>query len=247
MAFIDPTIRCVGLAKKVSEFLHEIATGKGFHGIHAGAVTTHIQSQKILEDGNGTIPCAIMKAYGKPLLPSDLQIATQTRVTVITHYYVTDRAPATVYVPKRHTGMISEIYSWMNLPRTLGATESATLPDVSDVQCVPGVEMNNFKINVTCIGKDCIENIRAKMDEARRNRFEAIYLKLALDAPSAPAIVNECEKMGLSFAGVLPFSLGGKDAIVMQWVGVPLDMDAIKIYGDRGRKLFDYVKTCAGY
>lgn len=248
MAFIDPMIRCVGLAKKVSEFLHEIAAQRGFRGIRAEAVTSHIQSQKILEDGNGTVPCGLLVAYGKnDLIPSDLPVSVQNRATGITHYYVTDRTPATVYLPERHAGMIGEIYGWMNLPRTFGAPYPCELPELSDVQCVPGVEMNNFKINVLSVGKDCLDVIRSNMDEARRNCFEAIFLRFPLDIPSAPGMVEACEKMGLSFAGIVPFYLGGRDAIVLQWVGVQQDMSAIKIYGDRGRKLFDYVKTCLGY
>ena len=34
---------------------------------------------------------------------------------------------------------------------------------------------------------------------------------------------------------------------VMQWVGAPLDMGAIRIHGDEGRRVFDYVKGCLGY
>ena len=34
---------------------------------------------------------------------------------------------------------------------------------------------------------------------------------------------------------------------VMQWVGAPLDMGAIRIHGDQGRRVFDYVKGCLGY
>ena len=32
-----------------------------------------------------------------------------------------------------------------------------------------------------------------------------------------------------------------------EWVGVPLDMDSIRIHGDRGRRVFDYVRSCLGY
>jgi anti-sigma regulatory factor (Ser/Thr protein kinase) len=248
MAFLDPTIRCPGLTSKVSEFLHAIAKQKGFHGIRAETVTTHTQSQKGLAEAYGTIPCAVLLACGKAdFVPSDLPIAVQNRVTEITHYCVMDRTPAAVYVPARHARMISEIYGWMDMPRTFMAASPSELPELSKMQDVPSVEMNRFKINVTTIGKDCVDQIRAKMDEARKNGFEAIYLKLPLDTPATASIADECEKMGLFFAGVVPFALQGRDALVLQWVGVPLDMDAIKIYGDKGRVLFDYVKKCAGY
>ena len=33
----------------------------------------------------------------------------------------------------------------------------------------------------------------------------------------------------------------------MQWVVVPLEIGAIMVHGEKGRTLFDYVKTCADY
>jgi len=45
----------------------------------------------------------------------------------------------------------------------------------------------------------------------------------------------------------MPLLCAGTDVLVMQWVGVPLDMDAIRIHGDHGRRVLDYVKSCLGY
>jgi hypothetical protein len=74
------------------------------------------------------------------------------------------------------------------------------------------------------------------MNAERKAGAEAIYLRLPLSSPAAPQIAEACEKLGLSFAGVMPLICAGTDVLVMQWVGVPLDMDAIRIHGDRGRR-----------
>jgi hypothetical protein len=60
-------------------------------------------------------------------------------------------------------------------------------------------------------------------------------------------VADACETFGLSFAGIIPLIAAGTDVLVMQWVGAPLDMGAIRIHGDQGRRVFDYVKGCLGY
>ncbi|WP_027721174.1 hypothetical protein [Maridesulfovibrio zosterae] len=55
--------------------------------------------------------------------------------------------------------------------------------------------------------------------------------------------VEEFEKIGFSFAGVMPHIHNGSDRITLQWLDVRLDMAAIRTYGDKTKEVFDYIKT----
>ena len=97
------------------------------------------------------------------------------------------------------------------------------------------------------IGADCAGRIHAHMNEVRKGGSEALSVWLAADSPATPEIMEWGETAGLSFAGLLPFYFQGRDAVLLQWVGVPMDMDAVKVHDRHGRMLFDYVRDCLGY
>jgi hypothetical protein len=247
MAFLDPSINSLGVIQKASELLHELARKRGFKGTFMKTVTTHVMSQRGAVMYLGTSPCALLFAIASgSILPVDMPATSSRKISTIVHYYVIDRSPAKIYVPSRHAEMIAEIYQWLSLPRDFGKATDMPLPDLSELTYITD-EMNSSTITLKTIGRDCVERIHTLMNALRKDGVETINLRLAAETPVAPFIVEECEKIGLSFAGVIPMILHGKDAIIMQWVGIPLDMDAIKIFGDKGRKLFAYVKKCLGY
>jgi anti-sigma regulatory factor (Ser/Thr protein kinase) len=248
MAYIDPTIHCPGLVQKTTLALHELAARKGFHGVYINATTTHVMSQKIASELLGTSPCSMLVAIARnDFLPVDMPVSVQNRVSGIVHYWVMDRTPSTVYVPLPHREMVAEIYRWLGLPRTFGDTTEVPLPEQSVLESFVNKEINNCIINVRTLGSDCVEQIRQRLNAVRKDRVEAIFLRLPIDEPAACTVVEECGTMGFSFAGVIPRFLNGRDALILEWVGVPLDMDAVKIHGDNARRLFAYVRKCLGY
>jgi hypothetical protein len=48
--------------------------------------------------------------------------------------------------------------------------------------------------------------------------------------------------MGFFFAGVMPHIHDGADRILMQYVDIPLDLGAIKVFGDMTPRLYDYIR-----
>ncbi len=248
MAFSDPGTHSPGIINRMAAQTWEIIRRNGYKGLYAQTVTSHPLSQRGMAVNYQTQPCALHMAFGmRDLSAADLPTAAQMRVSMITHFRAIDRQPAHVFPPQRHRDFLREVYSWLELPRSFGEPAAVALPETSDVKIVHSAEMNFATIKVSAIGADCVDRVRDAMNAERKAGAEAIYLRLPLSSPAAPQIAEACEKLGLSFAGVMPLICAGTDVLVMQWVGVPLDMDAIRIHGDRGRRMFDYVKSCLGY
>jgi anti-sigma regulatory factor (Ser/Thr protein kinase) len=249
MAFSDPGTHSPGVVARLAARMGEITEASGYKGLFANAVTSHVLSQRGMAMYCKTQPTALLMAYGvSDLNAVDLHTSGAPRTSVVVHFRAIDRQAACVYPPVRHRAFIAEVYGWLELPRTFGEpSATASLPEKSTLHASHFVENNTAKILVTEIGADCVDRVRSAMNDARKAGAEAIYLRLPLSSPAAPQVSDACEAFGLSFAGIIPLIAAGTDVLVMQWVGAPLDMGAIRIHGDQGRRVFDYVKGCLGY
>lgn len=102
-------------------------------------------------------------------------------------------------------------------------------------------ELNVAFIVVHSIGADTVEEIAESLQQCRARRMDAVYAFLPSDVASSPYIVEQCEKRVFFFAGVMPHVHAGQDRILIQYVDIPIDLDAIRIYGDMSRQLKSYV------
>lgn len=248
LAFIDPHYRCAGLSARMARDLVAWARERGCQGIFDCSVTTHTMSQKHLQEQLGSVPCSMfMGIAARGMRVKELASSEQSKGTVVNHYHVIDRTPATLFPPENHREIVGEIYGWLGLPREFAQSsgEQARGESAVDVFHMPE-ELNADMITIRTIGADCGDRVRKIVNESRRARKDAVYAFLPLQSPHLPALFAECEALGLSFAGVMPHIHFGEDRILMQWVGIPLDMEAIHVHGDRSRKLFAYVRTCLG-
>jgi anti-sigma regulatory factor (Ser/Thr protein kinase) len=248
MEFADPNAQCEGLPRKATLILHEIAKRRGFKGVRINAAAGSLAAQKNAVDLLGASPCALLMAHASVASADAEMLASgRSKNSAIVHYSPMDLAPATVYIPERHADMAAEIYKWLGLKRTVENGRESPIPMSSEIECSTNPDSKYSVIRVKSIGMDSVEKIHDRMNALRKDGTDVISVWLAADSPFTPDVAKWCEKVGLSFAGLIPSYFGGRDALVMQWVGVPLDMSAIRIYGDKGRKLFAYVKNCLGY
>jgi anti-sigma regulatory factor (Ser/Thr protein kinase) len=248
MAFSDPGTHSPGVVARLAARSWDMILANGYQGMYANALTSHPMSQRGLTMYCQTQPCAMLLGFGiREMSPQELPVANQPRPSAIVHFRAANRDAAVVYPPARHREFIQEVYSWLELPRSFGDLLAVTMPETSVIRLGRSDEANTITIAVRRIGADCLPRIREAMNEARKNGIEAICLRLPLASPATSQIVDACERLGLSFAGIIPLLCAGEDVLQMQWVGAPLDMDGIRIHGDRGRRVFDYVRTCLGY
>nr|WP_321260039.1 GNAT family N-acetyltransferase [uncultured Pseudodesulfovibrio sp.] len=242
LAFVDPTYRSPGLPKKVARLLFDIAEAEGDWGIFDCSVTTHTFSQKGMQE-MGSRPCSLFLGIAASgMQAKELATSKQNKGSVINHYFALDRSPKTIYVPPRHTNMVAEIYSWLEIPREIEHGQTQPPSGESSISIFPlPDELNVAFIIVHTIGESTKRDIAEGLHQCKMDRRDALYAFLPLGVPASPRLVEECEQMGFSFAGIMPHIHDGDDRIIMQYVDVPLNMEAIRVYGDMSRELFSYI------
>jgi anti-sigma regulatory factor (Ser/Thr protein kinase)/RimJ/RimL family protein N-acetyltransferase len=243
LAFVDPAYRSPGLPRKMARLLFDLAAEEGDRGIFDCSVTTHTFSQKGMQE-MGSRPCCVMLGIAASgMRAKELATSRQEKGSVVNHYYPLDRTPATVYLPGRHRAMAREIYGWMELPRTFGEPDDTPLSGPSSVHVFPlPDELNVAFIVVEAIGADTVREIADGLRACREKRMDAVYAFLPAGVPAGPQVVEACERMGFFFAGLMPHIHGGQDRILLQYIDIPLDLEAVRVYGDMTRKLFGYIR-----
>lgn len=244
LGFIDPARRSPGLSARITGAMLDASREAGDRGVFDCSVTTHVASQRIMQEYCGSAPCALLMG----IAPAGMQVkylpvTKQEKGTVLNHYKAFDTSAATVYPSPRHREMTAEIYEWIGLPRTFGEPDAASPPaGESSVSVFPlPEELNISFVVVHRIGEATAREVAAAARRCRRERKDAVYAFLPLGVESSPHMVEQCERIGFSFAGVMPHVHDGDDRILMQRVDVPLDAGKIMIYGERARRLFSYV------
>lgn len=247
LAFVDPDFRSPGMPKRMAKMLFDAARENGARGIFDCSVTTHTFSQKGMHE-MGSRPCCLMLGIAAlGMQAKELATTRQDKGSVVNHYYAFDRTPEAIFVPERHHGMVAEIYQWLELPRTLvcpADVEEASGAGASRVSTVDLPDALNVSfIEVHTIGGDAAQEVGARLARCRRAGKAAVFVFVPTAHPSAPALVEQCEAMGLSFCGVMPHIHDGGDRLLLQYVDTPIDVSAIRVYGDMSRDLLAYVKA----
>lgn len=250
--FLDPMFRLPGVSAQLSDALYDLALSTGAHGTFDSSVTTHPLSQK-MSQAMGCVPCCIMFGIAAAgMKVRELATTTQPKGSVINHYFALNHSPRKVFAPTRHQEMMQSIYSQMKLPREFmppAITATATTDtnqNTATSACslieLPE-ELRAAFIIVHTIGHETFNDIAAHLRTCRMQRLEAVYVFLSLGDEGTPALSEQCENIGFSFAGLMPHIHDGDDRLLFQYVDVPIDMEKIRIYGSEARALFDYVRT----
>jgi len=120
------------------------------------------------------------------------------------------------------------------------------VPAHSEIAVREAPAQKSAALSVTAPGLGCVEEIHDHVNRLRASGTEVIRLLLAAESPAAPEVAAGCARLGLVFSGILPGHFSGKDALLLQWAGVPLDTTA-KIADKRGGTLFREVASALGY
>lgn len=243
LAFVDPAYRCPGLSTALGAFLFDMARERVERGVFDCSVTTHTFSQKSCQEV-GSRPCSILMGIAASgMQVKELATSKQEKGSVVNHYFAIDRSPATIFPPSRHQAIIEEIYQWLEVPRTF-AMPSPKLPEGdSSVSIFPlPDELNVAFIIVHTIGVTTVKEVQEGLLTCRRDRMDAVYAFLPLGDPASPYLVEQLEEKGFFFAGIMPHIHDGDDRILMQYIDIPLDINAIRVYGDMTKKLFAYIQ-----
>jgi len=152
-----------------------------------------------------------------------------------------------VYAPTHHANTITKLY------QNLGVSPKIEIPDLSVTQPVetesvieihPAPSVSAARIKIDRYGPNVVRETRTALNELRLQKIEVITLYLNLFDPLTFRFVEKFETMGFFFAGILPESLDGGDALILQFLNnVPVDYDKIKLSSAMGKELIGYVKN----
>lgn len=243
LAFIDPAFKCPGMTAEMAKASLKISKDNGDMGVFDCSVTTHTFSQKAMQEYFGSRPCGLfMGITAAGMQVKELPTTKQEKGSVVNHYFAFDRSGKTIYVSPHHQQMITEIYGWLELPREFGNPNMEVPVGKSSVTVfsLPD-ELNVAFIIVHKIGEETVNDVINGMNQCRQERKDAVYAFLPLGVDSSPYLVEQCEKLGLSFAGIMPHIHDGDDRILMQCISIPLDTDKIRVYGEKSTKLLSYI------
>lgn len=243
IAVVSPSHRGRGLMEKMRLLLEEEAVRVGLSGVYSQAVTTHTRSQRVNEEFGSKV-CGITLGGG-PSTTKFKKMTTESlpqRITwVLYHTFVVPPVHTVIYAPPQHREIIGRIYENLNASYALG--EPTPLEGYGHLSVTYNAGMLSGAIRVDQIGVDTPSEIhRACEDLCAVAGAEAVYLYLPLTQPETPALCEAAEKSGFFFSGVMPCCLPEGDALVMQYLSVPLDVSLVQVANAFGKELLDYVE-----
>ncbi len=243
LAFIDPSYRCPNLSKKFAADALRIAESHGDKGMFDCSVTTHIYSQRAIQDYVGSGPCGVMLAIAATGMEAkELTTTKQEKGTIVNHYYAFDRSIGTIYPPLHHKDMITKIYKWLKVPRNIEESADCTPAGESGISVFPlPDELNVSFIVVHKIGEETLGSVQSGLRQCKSEHRDAVYIFIPLGVACSPYLVENCEKLGFSFAGIMPHIHDGDDRIILQWVNISIDPAKIKVYGAKSAELLSYI------
>ncbi len=244
MAFADTTYRIGQAAQNLGRFAMAQAQEKGCDGVFDCSVTTHSHSQRDMQE-IGSSPCALMLGIAAEGMRANIPGTTeQEKGSVMNHYQAFNKEPRTIFPPEHHREIIRDIYDWMDMPRSFGENKDSirtSEPGESFIVELPR-ELRAAFVVANSIGSDSANQISRHLKELDYKKMDALFAFLPLGDENSPALVKRFEEKGFFFAGIMPHIHNGDDRIILQKTNIKLDLDKIKVYGEKSRKLFDYIR-----
>ena len=239
-AAVDPAYRGKKLAKKMRKKLEELAANLKLKGIFSQPVTSHTGTQKINEEF-GSKACGM--SFG--LVPREFNYKKMEikplseRESCILYFKPLVSEKRFVYLPKKHSKIIKEIYN--NLGFEIETPSKFHYTDESLIDSKYNASWGFGTINVFNAGKNLAKDIKSTFNRLRlTTQAEVVFLNIPLNDAPMDEHIDKIEELGFFFCGVAPYILDGKDAIRFQYLNTLIDTDRIKVYGSFAKELFNY-------
>ena len=251
-AVVDPRARGRSLFKKMKSHLSELATTRGMYGFYSESVTIHPYTQKgnlkIGAHETGFLLCFIPESlfFKKIEQGNQSDHPEHGRQTALLYYLrITEEPSREVYLPDHHQQIIKDIYQENRLVRTACKIDASQINpvDISAVDVRVRANWGQAIIQVKQVGQDLQKIVRHHLMQLVQSNIVAIYADLSLCDPNTPAAVNELEKLGFFFSGIVPELYNG-DILRLQYLNyADFDPDAIVLVSDFAKQLYNYVLT----
>lgn len=241
-AIVNPAHRGRGLLERMRAFAEEQAVRLGFGAFYTEPVTTHPRTQEDCAK-NGSSLCAIVLG-GDPasFTPKQMQFTGVGQRQSFTIYVkpFKSREARTIYAPEQHREIIATIYENLGFPVNLSAGGAAA--EAGEVHITASRSEGFATIDVAKIGMQTSAQIAQALSDMRSlGHVGAVYVNLPLEDPGTLQACDEIERLGFFFCGVVPWAMGGQDALRLQQPLTPIDLTQVTIFGEFRAQLKSYI------
>lgn len=243
-AVVDPRYRGRGLFEKMKKYLAEHESERGNYGFYSEAVSIHPYTQK----GNislGAVETGVLLGY----IPETILFKKihenqqpQRQSAVLFYLKVSEEPHRTVFLPEVHSEIIKEIYSRLNLNRTLSSISEQSEPASPTIlEVIIKPESGQAFIQIKEYGDDFVQVIFNNLKNIRQRKIDCIYLDLPLSDSLTPVMFAKIKNIGFFFSGIIPELFKG-DVLRLQFLNnMVINRESITVASDFGRKLLDYI------
>ena len=241
-AVVIPAHRERDLLNRLRERAEREAIDLGLAAYYSEPVTDHPRTQHASESF-GAKACGITLGEApRGFIARHLELSTTTQRQSCMLYVkpLLQRESRTIYPPSHHRAVVAAIYQELGLPVEI----SDGAPPNRRGRFHEGITRLDAigTIEIEAVGKETSELVLQAADDLRAtSRLGALYASLPLEDPGTPTLCDAMESYGFFFSGIGPWMLDGNDALRMQMPLTPIDLSALVVVGDLGKRLLAYV------
>ena len=238
-AFVRPECRKDGLFRQLCDIAHREVFDSGLRGLFSLSVTNHIGTQMTSERvGRRSVGLRLASTpaiFVEGAAPGD-------RITSVLNYQqLASRESREIFVPDRYRDIALECYSLLGIAVTEG-TGSAGEEEEGYLDCKRDHTWNRAIIEARGTGVSC-QKLRAMTDLLVESGVAHIQLSIDLEDPGAPELAAEAMLLGYCYSGIFPESLGGRDALQLQYLnGITIAPEKILLYQESAKRIMDFIR-----
>lgn len=232
-----------GVARRLGDFLLELARQRGLRQLYTHAVTAHPWTQRFMHE-LGFRDCALLPGHA----PASLRfrriaeaLPQRESCMLAVRYLDPDaRAARSAVVAPAQRALLQAIYQALEVPLQLldAPAASPALPAHGSVDAALHGGLELAQLRVDGWGEDTLPTLRARLAQLRRERMAVIELQVPLLDPASARMATAIEALGFVFSGVSPGVTPAQDRLVYNHVADPgFDYDAPNIHSELGQRL----------
>ncbi len=246
VAFVKPEYRRSGVFNALTQFCYQKAVEFNLNGIMGRAVTSHIGSQKV-SDAMGYVACGLFLG----LFPDDVDFKAltgkvgQKETGLLLYRPLSDETERIIYPSSRHKNTILDLFGSFKISVHCDEKIASPIDGQSRIHTAIVPVLNVADVEVAVIGKDIGHELESVVHALCLRRVDAIFLHLDMEDSHTPFVVQQCEKVGFFFSGVLPFGLNNRHEFILQYMNnLEINYDVINPYSERAKDILRYVRSC---
>ncbi len=225
------------LARATWSTIHRLATRQDWEAIFLYGFTRSETLQQVTADVVGSHEVALLPDFFPANTPTGVERLHSLLALRVFH----SPSPRTLFVPERHREIVQSLLQPLGLVRTIETTTRRAAPQPSRAGTEPFALMAPTANGVCQIAvtPSLLKEVAPVIAMTGTDNAEVSFVHVDILDPAAPAVIDELESAGLSFAGVAPL-LHGRDSLILYRARGPLNLTEA-VYAPASKRLVKYL------